>query len=358
MKTKPRKPSPDFPLFPHASGKWAKKIDGRLRYFGRWEDPDGALAEYRDSQKPDTMSCGELTLEIAVNAFLTAKGDALAVGKLAASTYNDYKLTCTKLLKHFGRTLRVDSITPQQWSEYRRQLETTRNMHSTSQEIVKTGVVLKWCHDSGLMPSRMRFGPDFRPATKRQLRKHRRLTGPKLFTAESIHAIIAEAGTDLRAMTLLGINCGFGNNDCSILRLDSIKDGWVYLARQKTDIDRHCPLWPETLEAVQASLTHRERKPAEESTWLFVDPSGKPYDPKNSIGRVFIAVRCLAGLQRGTFYWLRHTFETIAGGSKDQVAVNYLMGHVDNSMAAVYRETIENERLQAVVDHVRAWLYQ
>jgi hypothetical protein len=44
---KPSKPSLDFPLFPHDRGKWAKEIKGKLHYFGRWEDPDAALAEYQ-----------------------------------------------------------------------------------------------------------------------------------------------------------------------------------------------------------------------------------------------------------------------------------------------------------------------
>ena len=57
------------------------------------------------------------------------------------------------------------------------------------------------------------------------------------------------------------------------------------------------------------------------------------------------------------FYALRHTFETVAGASKDQVAVDAIMGHVDATMAANYRERIDDDRLKAVVDHVHKWLF-
>jgi hypothetical protein len=48
--SKPAKPSPDFPLFPHATKRWAKKSRGTPHYFGPWDDPDGALAKYLEQR--------------------------------------------------------------------------------------------------------------------------------------------------------------------------------------------------------------------------------------------------------------------------------------------------------------------
>jgi integrase len=57
------------------------------------------------------------------------------------------------------------------------------------------------------------------------------------------------------------------------------------------------------------------------------------------------------------FYTLRHNFETIGGECRDQVAVDACMGHVDETMSGRYRERISDERLRAVVDTVRVWLW-
>lgn len=58
-----------------------------------------------------------------------------------------------------------------------------------------------------------------------------------------------------------------------------------------------------------------------------------------------------------SFYSLRHVTETIGGESCDQVAVNSIMGHVDESMAAAYRKRVSDERLQQVADCIHDWLF-
>ncbi len=54
---------------------------------------------------------------------------------------------------------------------------------------------------------------------------------------------------------------------------------------------------------------------------------------------------------------LRHNFETWDGASKDQVAVDFIMGHVDPSMGADYRETVSDSRPLTVVNTVRSSVF-
>ncbi|MBP3958441.1 hypothetical protein J8F10_24600 [Gemmata sp. G18] len=57
------------------------------------------------------------------------------------------------------------------------------------------------------------------------------------------------------------------------------------------------------------------------------------------------------------FYTLRHTFRTVADEAKDQPAVDYVMAHESGHMSSHYRETISDERLRAVSDFVRKWVF-
>src|SRR2546421_10769334 len=93
---KPAKPYPDFPLFPHATGRWAKKIRGQMVYFGPWADPDGALAKYLEQKdalhagrKPREVSAG-VTVKELCNLFLTAKLALVESGELTNRSWQDY----------------------------------------------------------------------------------------------------------------------------------------------------------------------------------------------------------------------------------------------------------------------------
>src|SRR5436305_9250272 len=76
---KPAKPYPEFPLTAHPAGYWCKKIRGKIHYFGKWDDPDGALAKYLEQKdalhagrKPRESAEG-LTVKAMCNEFLNHK---------------------------------------------------------------------------------------------------------------------------------------------------------------------------------------------------------------------------------------------------------------------------------------------
>ena len=177
--------------------------------------------------------------------------------------------------------------------------------------------------------------------------------------------LIATADVHLQAMIHLAVNCGFGNSDCGTLPLAALDldGGWVNHHRPKTGIDRRCPLWPETVKALRESLAKRPLvKAAEAEPLVFVTKYGASWAKEtadNPITKEFRKLLDATGLHREGlgFYTLRHTFRTIADDCRDQPAVDSIMGHADASMAARHRERIDDSRLLAVTNHVRAWLW-
>ena len=87
---RPDRPYVGFPLFPHATGQWAKKIRGRMVYFGKWDDPQAALEKFQrewpylsEGRIPPTTSSDGTTLGALCNQFLTAKQNRLDSGELS-----------------------------------------------------------------------------------------------------------------------------------------------------------------------------------------------------------------------------------------------------------------------------------
>jgi len=106
---KPKKPYPEFPLYAHASGRWAKTIRQKTHYFGPWRDPEGALAKFnrevhdlRAGRTPRPVVSGYTTADLA-NQFLIDKESLVSTGELSQRSYDDYLVTCRGILDHFGR---------------------------------------------------------------------------------------------------------------------------------------------------------------------------------------------------------------------------------------------------------------
>jgi integrase len=380
---KPNKPYPEYPLTAHPAGYWCKKIRGKIHYFGPWSDPDGALKKYLEQKdvlhaggalRPDPQA---LTVKDVANHFLNAKRQAVDAGELSLRTWLDYRSIMDKMVAGLGKHRGIRTLAPQEFATLKSKLAKRNGPHRLCTIIQVMRCAFKHADDSGLLDRPMRFGPAFKRTSKKVLRLHRARQGAKLFTAEEIQALVqgvlvvgaegpelVQPGAQIRAMILLGINCGFGNADCGTLPLAAVNldTGIIDFPRPKTGIPRRCPLWPETIDAIKLALAVRPApKRAQDAGLVFITKYGQSWSKTENAGPLTQAMRKLLdklGMNgHRNFYTLRHTFRTVADEAKDQPAADYIMGHEVPHMSSVYRETISDARLRAVADHVRAWLF-
>lgn len=368
--TKPSKPYTEFPLFPHATGRWAKKIRGKLHYFGPWNDPDSALAKYLDQK--DALHSGRkprldpeaVTVKYVANGFLEQKSYLKANGELSPRTWAEYKLTTDLLVKEFGKYRIVADLQPDDFASLRNFMAKKWGPHRLAKIIQYVRSVFKHAYESGLLDRPMRFGTGFNRPTKKAIRIHKGKQDKKLFTADEIRKMLDASGVQLKAMILLGINAGFGNSDCGNLPLSAIdlEGGWITYPRPKTGVNRRCPIWPETRDALKAVLVNRtEPKDPADAVLVFITKYGFSWAKDTSTNPISQETRkllnALAINGHRNFYCLRHTFRTVADNCKDQPAIDHIMGHESPHMSSVYREGIDDERFRAVGDHVRGWLF-
>ncbi len=370
--SKARKPYDGFPLFAHSNGQWAKKIRGRLHYFGPWNDPDGALQRYLAER--DDLHAGRtariqrdgLTVGALCNSFLTSRQRKLDAGELRYRTWSDYYRTCEGLVKTFGRDCLVDDLAAEDFSVLRAKVARRRGAVALGNEVQRVRTIFKYAYDAGLIERPVRFGPDFVKPSRRVIRLAKRSRPVRMFEAAEIRQLLEAAPAKLRAMILLGINCGWGNTDVAELPITALAlgKGMADYPRPKTGIPRQSPLWPETIQAIRIVLAER-KAPREEadSALLFITLHGNRYvagKATDGIGLEFGKLLRRQGLYRlgRNFYSLRHTFRTIADEVGDRPAIDLIMGHENaDDIATGYRHGISDERLRRVTDHVRAWLW-
>ncbi len=370
---------PAFPLYLHPTGQWAKKVRGRTHYFGT----DRATALDRWLAVKDDLLAGRtprpvvagLELRELVNRFLTSKESLVNTGELSHRTWGTYFETAQRVLSVFGKTRPVESLGVDDFERLRAALAKGRGVVSLGNEIQRVRSLFKYAWDQGLIERPVRFGVVFRKPSKKQMRAAKNSAESWIIEAEDLRRLLEAAEPIPRAMILLGINCGFGNTDVASLPQSALDLGipsWVNFPRTKTATLRRCPLWPETAEALRQAITMRPAAKHEKHAGLVFLTArglpcvrvkdrgpGKPGVVRDAVRAQFDRLLVGLGLKRRgrAFYCLRHTFRTVADGARDQPAAALIMGHTDPSMAGIYRERIDDDRLGKVADTVREWLW-
>jgi integrase len=370
-----RKQKGKNPLWLHPSGQWCKKHKGQFYYFGT--DADAAAKRFREEWdailegRPPKPKAGDVTLATVVNAFLNHKRAGVESGELHPRTFAEYYSTGEKLIAFFGRERVVADIRPDEFARLRAGVASKVGLVSVLNFITKVRVLFKFALDNGDIETAVKFGKSFDRPEKKVLDKAKKKRPKKELPPAALWKLIDGADVQMKAMILLAINSGMGSTDCANLTRSDLaaRPGWLDYPRVKTGVDRRFPLWPETREAIAAVSEKRpEPKDPADADLVFLTRYGFPWarfhgDGKgkrsvvDSVSQMFGKLGTKTGVTLPSgFYILRHIFRTKADETLDRPAIDCVMGHSDPSMGANYRQSIADERLEKVVNHVRDWL--
>jgi hypothetical protein len=244
-KARVAKPYPDFPFTTHPRGIWVKRIGGVLRYFGPVDDPQAALQKYLDEK--DDWQAGrvpqaksdDIRLKELVNRFLVAKKHDVKEGRIQTCTFEDYNKVCGRILECFAPSdpvveqLRPDDFRKLE-SHFRHGKKSKRGKVSLWNDITRARVLFKWAEDEKWISRTVDYGQAFRKPSRKELHAERQQKqqkhGKRMFEPDQIQSLLKVA-VPLKAMILLGVNCGFGNTDCatvpvSAVAVHSMGGGW------------------------------------------------------------------------------------------------------------------------------------
>lgn len=369
VKAKPKHPRPydGFPLFPHDTGRWAKKIRGKLYYFGTLEDWEGALAKYNYEipflSQGVTPPPPERELLVTVgemcNLYLADCDARVQTGELTQRSFQDYKRVSKLMIDEFGEDYPVEHLNKEQLGSLRERMARKYSLLSLGNEIARCRVIFNFAYRDGLIATPVRVGTSFARPSAKSIRIAKAGQPPKIFTIEELTALYVKASPTMRCFMLLALNGGMGNADIGQLQHRHIVNGWVIYPRPKTGVDRRFPLWAETLAAIEATKVDPS-----ESELVFVTRWGHSWYKGDTgvvdcpIAKEFrkLCLACSCHQKRRGFYSLRHQFRTVADAAHDRVAIDGMMGHADTTMGGMYREWVDPARLVRVAEHVRSWV--
>lgn len=418
-----QKPSEDFPLTRHRNGQWCKKIRGKQYFFGvhafPWEalelylrlrpflEAGRSMAQARADAAAapsiaarDRAICGsgeisrpmvgqavpDVLLRDLCEQFLAERQRDVEANKLDARSFAAYHHAFTLMLRTLNPNLPVRNLRPADFSLLHDALCLGASPNVSTGRIGRIRSLFNWGAEMGHIDRTPHYGRSFKKPKAWEIRAARANRGRQHFEAAEIRALLNAASPQLKAMILLGINCGFGNTDLAMLTRSvvNLDTGFVCFPRPKTGVWRRAALWPETIE--QLRLVERIRpapiNPAD-ADLVFITRHGRPWvrcselrpskTRKFSVGtcdsicQEFEKLRAELGIKDQTakskgglaFYALRRTFRTVAERTLEERAIRTIMGHsaAGRDIAEHYLKGPEEECLQRVAACVRNWLF-
>lgn len=374
-KRKRRKPK-TLPVFPHKTGRWAKKVRGRFVYFGKVaDDPSGIKArdlwlEQRDDllagRKPRTSGERGLTIANACNLYLDHVNEKVARGERSPRWFEDVSRTLKVMLSVVGRNWNAESIGPQDFQLVVKRFWRTHKSKSArvSPITVRNNIhrvkgMFNWLVKAGCLERLPAYGTAFDPPDKAVVDRHRDNQHARYFTRQQVRALlrVTKDKPRMHAAILLAINTGCQNEDIATLQVKHVDldGGWYAQPRSKKAKRRRAKLWRRTVKALKAIMVGRDVSPDD---LVFLTKDGNAWHGRNCLAKEFGRAKRDAGIDidRAGFQWLRHSFITEASQTGDMLAVQLACGHADRSITQNYIHRVYDPRLVAIANAVDHWL--
>lgn len=347
-----------------ADGRWQKKIDGKVRYFGdastSESDARKMLLDFltlREADRP-IPSHVAATVQMVCERFIARCKRCVTDGELTRSTFLDYEIAVAEFAGFVGPTIRVADLTADLFGRFRAKLAKRLGHYALDRNIQAVRTMFKWAFDNNVIATQPRYGDRFkktRAADRGQEQAAKReARGEKRFTGDELRRLL-DASTDtpeLRLFILLGLNAGFYSIDCSDLRWSEVKivGGQMIVdrLRGKTKRRQKFVCWPEVRELIESRPRSGKR--------VFLTRHGNAWnrDGIDSISLAFNRLRKRAGVTRPGmgFSVLRHTHTSAVGGLVDRNAASVVRGHQIADITRHY-DFPSVERLRRITDHAR-----
>lgn len=311
---KPPKPYPTYPLFAHARGYWAKKIDKKQISFGPWAWPNeeqyvaswkSALETYQKfledvahgrsvEERPDSA-----TVKLLSDAYLTHQHNQMEKNAIRPIHFQSVKSGVERFRNQIGREttlayLEKDGVPLLRtwlngldidygWHAYNRHVAIIRAMFKWAAHPVD-GILKRPFH---LLPLLVKKGDLLR---RREVKAKVVERGAHCYTPAELWAMIHAGNIHYTAMALLGYFCAYGNEDCSQLTFEHVNfdpdpalqlpAGWgvIHFPRPKTEIERAAAIPPIVCEAIRASIAVRPKPRLEKwAKRVFITKAGLPF---------------------------------------------------------------------------------